>query len=502
MICQGLSREQSNALYLEVLEANDTKAMRDLCRSDLFFLLTVACKRKDIDKDWLYDRCREVEANPDGHLDLWFREGYKSTIITFGKTIQDILNDPNITAGIFSHTRPIAKAFLEQIKREFETNSFLQDLFPEILFKNPRAEAAKWSLDSGLIVKRTQNPKECTLEAWGVVDGQPTGKHFKLLVYDDVVTKESVSSPEQIRKTTDSLALSYNLGAEGGTKRFIGTRYHANDTYKTIMDRGTVIPRIHRATDTGKLDGQSVFLPQDVLMEKRRDFGPYIFSCQMLQDPVADNAMGFKEEWLHYYSTLADTSGWNVYIVIDPANAKKASSDYTVMEVIGLAPDNNYYLLKGIRDRLNLTQRAQKLFELHREYSPVAVGYERYGMQSDVEHMKYVMEQENYRFKIVELGGQMAKTDRIGKLVPVFEQGRFYMPKTQYFVNYEGRRVDYVATFIEEEYLSFPVSTHDDMLDCRARILDPVLGAKFPVIKKLTTSNRPAAHRGSSGWMS
>lgn len=503
MICQGLTREQSNKLYYDVLGDKDTKAMRELVTKDLFFLLTIGCKRPDINKDWLYDRCREVEASPNGHLDLWAREHYKSTIITFGKSIQDIIADPdNTLIGIFSHTRGIAKGFLDQIKRELEGNTFLKNLFPEVLYQNPQNEAPKWSLNDGILVKRKTNPKESTVEAWGLVDGQPTSKHFTILLYDDVVTLESVTTPEQIKKTTAAWEISLNLGARGGVARYIGTRYHAADTYKTMMDRGSVKPRIKPATDNGKIDGNPVFLDAETLAIKRRDQGPYSYACQMLQDPVADKAMGFKEEWLQYYKTKPNTKGWNIYLLVDPAGKKKSTNDYTVMEVIGLAPDSNYYLLDAVRDRLNLTERTKKVFELHRKWKPKAVGYEQYGMQSDIEHIKFVQEQENYRFPIKELGGSIAKEDRIKKLIPIYEQGRFFMPERLYFTDYQGEAKDYVSIFIENEYKTFPVSTHDDMMDCRARILEADLGAKFP------SPEPPVKHDivyhgggGSHGWM-
>lgn len=511
MITSGLSRTECNRLYLEVLEDNDTKAMRELCRTDLFFLLTVAFKRKDINKEWLFERCKEVQSSPNGHLDLWAREHYKSTIITYGKSIQDILashgDDPlpeyngvEITIGIFSHTRPIAKAFLEQIKRELESNEFVKGLFPDVLYSNPQAQSPKWSLDSGIIVKRKTNPKEATVEAWGLVDGQPTSKHYWLNLYDDVVTRESVTTPEQIKKVTEAWELSLNLGSNGGFKRYIGTRYHMNDTYKVMMDRGSVVPRIYPATHNGKMDGEPVFLDRELLLEKRRDMGPYTFGTQMLQNPVADNAMGFKEEWLRFYDKLGSISGWNIYILVDPASKKKRSSDYTVMEVIGLSPDNNYYLIEAIRDRLNLTERTNKLFELHKRYKPKAVGYEQYGMQSDIEHIRYVMEQENYRFNIQEVGGSMPKEDRIQRLVPIFEQGRFYMPRTLHYWNYEKRRIDYIDTFLKNEYTAFPVCIHDDMLDCRARILD--LNAKFPMVEEIIEDQISPYYGGSeNSWM-
>lgn len=502
MICQGYTREQCNKIYQEVLSDQDAKALQQLAKEDLFFLLTVGFKRKDANREWLFQSCREVEASPNGHLDLWAREHYKSTIITYTKSIQDILVDPNVTIGIFSHTRPIAKAFLKQIKRELEENDFLKDLFPDVLYENPKGQSPSWSLDTGIIVKRSTNPKEATVEAWGIVDGQPTSKHFSILVYDDVVTKESVTTPEMIKKVTESWELSLNLGTHDGKKRYIGTRYHFNDTYKTMMDRGSVMPRVKPATLDGTMDSEPVFLSKELLLEKRRDMGPYTFGSQMLQNPVADKAMGFREEWLKYYENLGDTSKWNIYLLVDPANSKTKKSDYTVINVIGLAPDNNYYLIAGIRDRLNLTERASKLFNFVREYNPIAVGYEKYGMQSDIEHMEYIMEEENFRFDIMPLGGQVSKEDRIKATVPLFEQKRVYLPKEYYFKDHEGKMVNYSEVFKDDEYKAFPVCVHDDMLDCFARIVDPKLGAKFPKLetKKKVEVTQTLGQNGQS-WM-
>jgi len=191
-----------------------------------------------VENQWWFDRCREVQSDPNGYVDLWFREGGKSTVITIALTIQDILCDPEITIGIFSHTRPIAKSFLRAIKREFESNLFLKKLFPDILYADPQTESPKWAEDQGITVKRNGNPPEATIEAHGLVDGAPTGRHFQLRVYDDVVTLESVSTPEQMRKVLDALDMSSNLGKRGGLMRMIGTRYKLCTVGDTLITMG------------------------------------------------------------------------------------------------------------------------------------------------------------------------------------------------------------------------------------------------------------------------
>jgi phage terminase large subunit-like protein len=463
---------------LELASELERREDRKRARTDLYWLLTEMLGRKDAIHPWVKARCDEVQADPSGFLDLWARGHYKSTIITFALTIQDVLKDPEITVGVFSHTRPIAKAFLRQIKREFEHNEWLKRTFPEILYADPKNESPKWSEDEGIIVKRKSNPKEATVEAWGLVDGQPTSKHFRLLVYDDVVTEQSVGTPEMMDKTTKAYQNSTNLGASGALERLIGTRYHFNDTYRTIMQTGEIKARLHPATDNGKVDGQPVFLSREALDKKRRKQGPYVFGAQLLMDPTADEKQGFKLEWLQY--AAGTHRGHNLAILVDAASSKKKGSDYTAMWCVGLGPDRKVYVHDMLRDRLSLTERADVLFAWHRKWQPMAVGYERYGLMADVEHFIDRMERENYRFKITELGGQMAKNDRIRRLIPWFEQSRIYLPPKLSKTSYEGRSVDLVQSFRNDEYLPFPVGTHDDMLDALARFLDEDLPICWP----------------------
>src|SRR3990167_7056709 len=69
--------------YWDALEAEGRRlgklnqVVRLLVRADLFYLLVRVCKRVDMLNEFAFARCREVEAEPNGHLDLWAREHFK-----------------------------------------------------------------------------------------------------------------------------------------------------------------------------------------------------------------------------------------------------------------------------------------------------------------------------------------------------------------------------------------------------------------------------------------
>jgi len=494
---QHVSRKQMHKNYWTILShaqkgnAKQTKAtVRMLALRDLFYLLVFVLGRDDADNDWIYERCREVEASPNGYLDVWARGHYKTTIITYALTIQDIIKNPSITIGIFSHTRPIAKAFLRRIKYEFETNNKLKELFPDILFENPEKDSPKWNEDEGITIRRPNPaPVEATVEASGLVDGQPTGKHYNVLIFDDVVTEKSVTTPEMIEKTTRGWELALNLTSKDYVSRYVGTYYHFADTYHTIIERKAAILRKYPATEDGTLAGKPILLTHEELAEKRKQMGNYTFACQLLLNPALGTDREFKEDDLRYWPA-ADFRNLNVYILCDPANEKKKTSDFTCFMVVGLGADRNYYVIDMIRDRLSLRERTNVLFKLHQEYRPIRVGIEKYGKDADIQHYEERMQRENYRFQIVALGGTTKKEDRIRKLSPVIEEQRLYLPSKCIKMNYEGVNQDLTKTFITEEYLNFPYSEHDDMFDCMARILDPDMKVIFP--NNITTVNTPA----------
>lgn len=543
---------QAIRFYETFCENDDDTRPQDLALlgcNDRFFLLFALLRRKDMLNPWLYDRCREVEFEPNGFIDLWARYHYKSTIITFGGTIQRIMQDPEITTGIFSATNKIARPFLKQIKEEFEKNDLLKAVYPDVLWENPKTEAPTWSLQDGIVVKRKSNPKEATVEAFGLIDGMPTGRHFRRLVYDDLLNEKHVTNPEMVAKVTERWELSANLGVGEATEtQIIGTRYSFADTYGIILEREAAKPRIYPATDNGKLNGKPVFLSETFWETLKRKVRSTI-SAQMLQNPIAGKENMFRPEWFQRYEVRPHYL--SIYIMCDPSAGRTRKSDRTAIAVVGVDGRGNKYLLDGYRHRMSLSERWTALKMLYRKWKAargvmhIAVGYERYGMQGDMEYFAERMEYENAHFEIVELSwpreGEQSKKARVERLEPDVRTGRFLFPNAIFEpvrgecfwhmdtnqskivrIETNGRRTSLQEKFIKagrddlvckairrtdedgklydvsmaliEEMLFFPFAPKDDLVDAASRIYD------MNVIPPSLVEDSDADRINSSDW--
>ena len=438
-----------------------------MVRNDLFFLGYFIFGIKRLNHPWIVERIKMVEAKHTDTVDLWAREHFKSTIITFLLTIQDILKNPEERIAIFSFQRSIAKGFLRQIKQAFENNDLLKICFDDVLWPNPAKQASKWSEDDGIIVKRKGTHKEATLEAWGLIDGMPTSKHFSIRVYDDLVTEVSVTTPEQVQKVKNAFALSHGLGDTGGQIRIIGTTYHYSDLYSDLVrQEEDYVIRVHPA----EVGDKPVLMTREELDKKRRLMGSYIYSAQMLLNPVSPEDQVFKLADMRHYGALPDILF--SFILVDPASKKKKYSDFSVFFVVGVDASKNYFILDVIRDKLNLTERWDALSSLVVQYGIKFVGYEEYGMMSDTEYIAEKQLNEGLYFEVLKLAGPLSKHDRITRLVPLFEEHRIFFPERLLYYDRTGKVRDLVGEFINDEYLIFPSPRHDDMLDCLSRIVD------------------------------
>lgn len=235
-------------------------------------------------------------------------------------------------------------------------------------------------------------------------------------------------------------------------------------------------------------------------------------SGQYMQEPIPIGGGEFKEEWIQLYNPQGiKPREMNLVILCDPAGGeeinkkKRKLSDWSVFDVIGLAPDNNYYWLDGIRDRLNPTERVETLFMLHRKWNgltgkPPKVGYEKYGMMTDTHYIKEKQNVDAYHFPLVELGGAMQKEERIRRLIPDMENGRWYFPQSLLYIDGEGLSFDLVKEFLNE-MSTFPRARHDDLMDAKSRIYEKELNMVFPR-PKAGIVERAARSRssGQSDW--
>jgi predicted phage terminase large subunit-like protein len=489
------------------------QTMRDMSKVDLFFFCYFVL---DLPVNDPFVLARIYEAQDNGWhmtLNLWAREHFKSTVLTYALPLWIVINKPESRVCIFSFTRGLAKSHLRRIKHTMESKEVLWKAFPEIFYNNPKGQAPKWSEDDGLYVKRKGMFGEATFEAAGLIDGMPTGKHYTDRVYDDVITERSVATPSQIVKATEMFKLSDFLGTRKGAKWVIGTKYSHKDTYSDLARMKVWIKRLFPAEidgtkeeTVGMIGGIPVMFDAEELKSKHEQQGDFIYSSQMLQNPTVASDMKFQLTWLEYYTKLP--TALNKYILVDPAGNKTKSADYTVIIVIGVDSLRNYYLVDIIRDKLNLGDKWTKLVETVQKHGIQEIHYEKYGMQADIEYFNERMSATGVYFHIEPFAGTGSKHSRIMGLVPLFQQHRIRIPRAFPYLAMDGEYKDLILELVEE-YEYYPYSGgHDDILDIMGRLFDSTVSVTFPTTQSEEQQKDPVYNplrfkkSGNTTWQS
>ena len=481
--------------YLE----NENKfydTVRELSKVDLFFLMYFVLDFP-MNDPFLVARCYEIQNGYDNTMNLWARGHWKSTIITHGLPLYLLINDPERRICIFSHTRNIAKDHMRRSKIAMEQNQALKMAHTDIFYEKPDSQAPKWNEDIGCYVKRKRSYIEASLEAWGLVDNLPTGKHYTHSIYDDVIDLKKVSTPEQIKKATFFFRSSLLLRARKHERVIAGTRYDNGDTYAEEMKKKSWQMRIYPAEvdEKGeyKREGTPVYLTRKELEEYWDEHGPYIYNSQMGQNPVGEAFERMQREWLRnsFYDPQAPRPDMYLYGLVDAARKQEKRSDYTVMLVIGTDCLRNFWVLDAVRDKMDNGGKWEELKRLTMKWGVIDWGYEHIGLASDREYMELRMQEEGLYFRIIELGGNAIKTARIKRLIPDFSRGRWRFPEEILYKDVNDNIHELIKEFLTEEYDTFPYAAHDDFLDCMSRIYDGKMQVIFPPLVEVVDADKP-----------
>jgi hypothetical protein len=161
---------------------------------------------------------------------LGFRGAAKTTYCTVTRAIGEILINPDVRILFASDAAEQAKTFLRGVKQHFEENETLRDIFGDFV-----AGARVWAEGEIVVNRRRKIMNESTITCVGTDTTLP-GRHFDIIVGDDIVTDDNSQTPGQRTKVHNWFyrTLLPCLDPQG-RMWILGTRWHEEDLYSWLQ---------------------------------------------------------------------------------------------------------------------------------------------------------------------------------------------------------------------------------------------------------------------------
>lgn len=406
------------------------------------------------------------------------RGTFKSSILTDGIVTQALINNPDEKILIFSETWTKGAEYVEHIKEHLESEAF-KELYGNL--KDP----SYWRKDGIRIKGRTRLDKEPSIVPGGI-DKPATGKHFTLVICEDILGETNTNTSDQLAKVQKRFEEIHSLLDHTQPSRIVvvGTLWDEEDVYCTLIKQEGITDWDKFFADR-KVEGKDWnfyirssekgnFFPEilgaEKLEEIKRGQSSHKFMLQFYNDPRTSGLTIFEDEWRAQAKDMWDKcpkdgfgkmSVKNKYLVIDPAISKNPSADYSALLVTGDSLDTKEdirYILECHQERLDTLELMNVIFEIADRHKVKGIIIECSGFQKILVSM---IRQEKMKlgksYRIIDYypGNQNSKEDRIENLIPRMRQGR----------------LAYSRDFLEldMQFRKFPNikrTEHDDALDC------------------------------------
>lgn len=458
--------------------------------------------------DWICDTPTRQPFNKTRQL-LWPRYHGKTTIWTVADSIRWCLRIPDICVAIGHAKKDDAEQIVAQIRSEFENKPLLKWIAPDRCYAEPEKESPMWNQDAFVIRRRHYN-KTPTFQATSP-EALPTGMHFDIWTWDDLVTEKNCQTADQREKMYRAIgyASPYLPPTRLRYIKLAGTRWHIHDAYGKLIDtarkRGkeveskvgtrVVSPRLDCLTAGMLRDKDSCWMDSRFCVEKTGDedhrvslqelkdeMGSSTFYACMMNDPKPDGLAVFKTADLQRYNHSGDPHaddpvrkawspplegrGWILYTSVDFNVKPDETGDHAVVLTVAKSDRNEMAVVDISRGHPTQAEIADWIEAHCRKWFPSRVFVESAGYQ---ETFAQLLQERRIRkgifipYEAVPRGGRnsSSKNTRIMALQPLVESRRLWVP--------EGREYDPLLREMDE-FAQDGKNQMDDILDCLADV--------------------------------
>lgn len=413
--------------------------------------------------------------HPD-NLQLAFRGAGKSTACTVTKTIHLLLKNPDLRILIVSKTAGQAEAFLKEIKGHFEDNVRLAEVF------GPYYDARlvkKWDTTEIEVLPRKSRAKEASVTTLGV-GSQVVGKHYDIIISDDLVDEENTRTQLQRDKVRTWYYQSLDPTLEPpdpnvehrGEHHRLGTRYHYDDLYNHLMrnelkGHTQIIPALDA-------EGRSPWpekYSSEWFLKKKKKSGIIIFNAQYQCDTEAMKGEIFQLDHCQMIEPDKIPSNLQIFMGVDLAISESEKADKFAICIIGMDKSKNRYVLDFCEKQLRFSAQTETIIGYYKKWKPIRCCIETNAYQlAQYQTLKDDYDTDMRLKPVVQVKDKIV---RAWKLEPIFEDKRMFFKK--------GGNMHLLV----EQLILFPNFRYKDLFDA----LD--LAVRASMLKKRKTRSEP-----------
>jgi predicted phage terminase large subunit-like protein len=446
-------------------------------------------------------------------LILWSRAFYKTTS-TIVEMVQTILNFPDVSIMIMQSTEGKAKELLAQVKGHFDgtnLNSKLSTLFPEFC-KEKLGTAMAFTVPT-----RQRARKDPTVFVASPRSSK-AGLHPDVGFFDDLVTEQNYTNPDQLKKTIEQFSHYTPLVNNGGYFYVTGTRYTFGDLYEHIIRGNEPTAEFpkgkwkvtikgcwqedangNRISDSnfpprkltrGSRAGETIGISLAELLAIQRE-NPETFAAQYLNRPIAAGTQLFTESLLLGAVVPRDnpneppvSEAWQgpAFLFVDLAESRDPRADKRVI-VCGRQRGGVPTVCDIRSGQWSTLQIAQNILEMSVLHRPLRVLIE--GSQGSTfftDYLVMIAKDKGISLPVEKIkvsNNKGAKYLRIAAIEGAIKQGRL-----RFLAALPGW-ADLVQQFVE-----FPKGKHDDEIDTISLMLQFYSG-QLALTNTAPTANLP-----------